>query len=46
MIGDDSGVAFIPRQRASEVINRAEQILARESAIATDIRVAPPSTGR
>ena len=47
VIADDSGVAFIPRQRASEVINRAEQILARESAIATDIRAwAPPSTGR
>jgi regulator of RNase E activity RraA len=42
VIGDDSGVAFIPRQRASEVINRAEQILARESAIAADIRAGIP----
>jgi regulator of RNase E activity RraA len=42
VIADDSGVAFIPRQRASEVINRAEQILARESEIATDIRAGTP----
>ena len=42
VIGDDSGVAFIPRQRASEVINRAEQFLARESAIAADIRAGIP----
>ncbi|MHA3021752.1 RraA family protein [Mycobacterium sp. BMJ-28] len=42
VLGDDSGVAFIPRQRAAEVIGRAEQILARESAIAADIRSGLP----
>jgi regulator of RNase E activity RraA len=42
VIADDSGVAFVPQQRASEVISRAEQILVRESAIAADIRAGIP----
>ena len=38
VIADDSGVVFIPRESATRVIELAEQIGARERAIAEDIR--------
>jgi regulator of RNase E activity RraA len=42
VVADDSGVAFVPRQHASDVVTRAEEIIARESAIAADIRAGVP----
>ena len=38
IIADDSGVTFIPQGSAAEVLDEAERIAARESAIAADIR--------
>jgi regulator of RNase E activity RraA len=38
VIADDSGVVFIPRAHAEEVIIRGEAVVAREAAIAADIR--------
>ena len=42
VVADDSGVAFIPKSRAAEVIDCAEQIAAREAAIAADVRAGIP----
>ena len=42
VVADDSGVVFIPRRSTSAVLDEAEQIVARESAIATDIRADIP----
>jgi regulator of RNase E activity RraA len=38
VVADDSGVVFVPVDRAADVIAAAEQIQAREAAIAADIR--------
>ncbi|MGQ1838660.1 RraA family protein [Kocuria turfanensis] len=38
VVADDSGVVFVPRTRAEDVLERAESIVAREAAIAADIR--------
>jgi len=38
VIADDSGIVFVPVSRAAEVITAAEQIRAREAAVAADIR--------
>ena len=38
VVADDSGVVFVPLDRAADVIAAAEQIQAREAAIAADIR--------
>lgn len=38
VIADDSGVVFIPREVATEVIQRAEAIVARESELAAALR--------
>jgi len=38
VIADDSGIAFIPWTHAEPVLDQAEQLLAREKAIAADIR--------
>jgi regulator of RNase E activity RraA len=38
VVADDSGVAFIPRDRAEEVLQGAAAVVSREAAIATDIR--------
>ena len=42
VVADDSGAVFIPRRSTSAVLDEAEQIVARESAIATDIRADIP----
>jgi regulator of RNase E activity RraA len=42
VIADDSGVAFIPREHAERVLERAGQIVTRERAIADDIRNGVP----
>ncbi len=38
VIADDSGVVFVPADRADEVLAAAEAIVEREAAIAADIR--------
>jgi regulator of RNase E activity RraA len=38
LIADDSGVVFVPRTRAEEVLEAAEAIVEREAAISADIR--------
>lgn len=38
VVADDSGVVFVPRARAGQVFERAEQIVAREAAIEAEIR--------
>lgn len=38
VIADDSGVAFVPADRAEEVLTAAEAIVEREAAISADIR--------
>ena len=44
LVADDSGVVFVPRARAEEVLTRAEAIVAREAAIGADIRAGVPMT--
>jgi regulator of RNase E activity RraA len=38
LVADDSGVVFVPRARAEDVLDKAEAIVRRETAIAADIR--------
>jgi regulator of RNase E activity RraA len=38
VVADDSGVVFVPRARAEQVLDRAEGIVARQAWIAADIR--------
>jgi regulator of RNase E activity RraA len=44
VVADDSGVVFVPRDRAEQVLDRAEATVAREAAIAADIRAGAAMT--
>lgn len=44
VIADDSGVVFVPRRFADAVLDAAEQIAARERAIAADLRADAPAS--
>jgi regulator of RNase E activity RraA len=42
VIADETGTAVVPRDRAHEVLERAEAVVAREQAIAADLRRGVP----